>query len=501
MLNHLFFQAFDCSQSCFIGEEFCANDNSCLPEYLNCSAIEPADKQYPLLGHVDIDMLSSTVFPISSLTEGEAFVWAPSAAKGEWILTLSNGEITRDLSSQSPYTASGAAYLQFIPKDTDYYGAKVLIFGELSGNYYEGIAYEPQDGEKRTAILLVKPVARAENLHLKSQPEAITIENRNNTSVNLQVGPLLGFKITVQNREIPKSLYPYISREELDLFHQYKTTYLNMQPKATVLSMSTNDSWYIKDISRDTASETIKLSTGATFLVFTSNLTFIPPDGYYGKEVLELKLCYCDFPIQSQESVAFNISVELIEPIKAAEYIHFPPLPFNISDDSNSGFNISVLKKHVFGRETPSLGMLIYGDESELGTWHFKLRNDDIWQELELYKASGGPSIDTVRLGPNASLKFTLINDTFWSKEDAGKVGKLVFRFWEMSDNAMKGLYTKQKFADLCLHLRITIVTFLNYLALYLLSSVSIFNSYHPIYIVKIASPFEGYKFAFDLLS
>ena len=441
MLNHLFSQAFGCEQSCFIGEEFCANNSSCLPEYLNCTAIEEATGPFQLLGHVDIDMLSNTVFPMSLLANVNAFVWAPSATEGEWILTLSDGKTTHDLSGSYAYVAGPYAYLQYIPKDTNSYGAKFLKFGEMVGEVDEGSQYYPTDDQRSAAILLVKPVSRAENLYLKSQPEAITIENRNTTAVNIPpVGNFLGFKIKVQNREIPKSLYPYISRKELDLFHEYKTTYLNMQPKAIVLSMSTNDSWYIKDIAKDTAIETTKLSTGSTFPVFTSNLTFIAPDGHYGNEMLELKLCYCDIPIHSQESITLNISVELIEPIKAAEYIHFPPLPYNISDDFNSGFNISVLKKHSFGRETPRLGMVIYGMESELGTWLFKLDEDDIWDTLTLNTSSDSDRIYTLHLGPKDSLKLELINDTFWSEEDAEKGGKLVFRYWEMSDDAEKGL-------------------------------------------------------------
>ena len=459
-----------CRSSCLSWQELCSASYSCLPRYLDCLPVNPVppNEAYPLIGHVDMDMLRNSLFPMSSFIN-ETVIIARSldeAYNGDWVAELSNGHHVNLSAIAGGLLAEKSTNLQFDSADDNSYGARILHYYKLSdiqnfnaSHYSNGALVDSSilsNRTRKTAVLLIRPVARAERLRLKSRPPAFKIfEDSKMVSVP-SIVEYLNLNIDMQDHNVPKSLYPYVNKDELDIFYQYKATYEKFRPKATVVAVSDNGKWYGKLPDQEFASDTFGLTPGTDFPVFFTKLYFIPSANYYGEAWLHLNVCYCSLTHQEEKPLSFKLRVQVHsvndQPKAFMKRIQFPPIAFNTTSHPNNGFRISVLQKYASDFETSNLGITVFDAlSSKLGKWQYKLQNDT-WKDLKQRKmvehGSSYGEIEIVHLSAEDDIRFKLNNDaSHWSLAEAMREVRLHFMFWDMSDNKTTGMHLEIMYA------------------------------------------------------
>ena len=104
-----------------------------MPEYLNCATIQKDSDLYALLGHVDIDMLNSTLFPARLLSSsGSLHFRDPGEVHGEWKLLPSIGGQINITSQETLAYQASTTFLYFKSKDVNSYGVRILKFRKQS---------------------------------------------------------------------------------------------------------------------------------------------------------------------------------------------------------------------------------------------------------------------------------------------------------------------------------------------------------------------------------
>lgn len=459
------FQLSRCSSPCLPWQELCSISFSCVSRYLNCQPVNPVspDKAYPLVGHVDMDALRSSLFPVSSFVNETIILVRPSNATnaGHWLVEISS-ELTVNLTTlQSGLVVDKSAFLQFESADDNSYGVRILNYYKLSdlGNYnvskYVNGALVGDSGlsniTRKTAVLLIRPVARTERLRMKPNPPVISILEDSGTMSLPRINEFLNLNTELQDHSIPRSMFPYLDNRELDLFYEYKTMYQTVQPTAKVALISSTGSgtWYAKVAGDQFSTERFKLNPGAEFPVFTTDLYFQPMGNYYGEAWLLLNVCYCGQAHQEDKAITIRIPVE-IKPVndkpKAwVKRIAFPPIAYNTTTHPNNGFSVSLLNQYVSDIETTNLGITVFDAlSSRIGKWYYKLKNGT-WTELKQRRlvehGSSYGDIEVVRLLPDDEIKFELNDDArHWSFADAMREVRLHFMFWDMADNKSSGM-------------------------------------------------------------
>ena len=405
-----------------------------------------------MIGHVDMDMLRSSLFPLTNLADENVVLLRPwNETNGHWIITSSDGRIVNLTAIIGGFAAAKNFRIAFQATSDDSYGARFLHFYKFSdfdkditvlSSIYNSTLSKM---EKRTGVLLIRPVVRAGHLKLKTQLPLVRILNNNNNEILSIIPPIdkyLDFKMIFKSHGMLRSLFPYFNKEDLDLFYQYEAAYKMLQPSARVVSIPRNGSFYMKTRDKDSKNELVELSQYTRFSAFTTNLYFRPQPEYFGLAWLTLNI---GIPQQDENVLSLTMRIEIVhKPIASEQSIEFPPIAYNLSRDANDGFLVSSLNKYASDIETRVLGIMIYGmSQSMHGKWYYKLKGDN-WARITnigIQSVSDGiPNIHIVRLKPDDAVKFELENDkTFWSYAMAKAWVKLLFKFWDMSDNKNHG--------------------------------------------------------------
>ena len=396
-----------------------------------------------------MDMLHNSLFPLTNLADENVVLIRPwNETNGNWIVTAPDGSTT-DISGMGGGLAFSKTYkISFQSTNVNSYGARFLHFYKFSdfAHHVSVHSFVPNSTlsrmERRTGVLLIRPVVRAGHLKLKTQQPLVRVLNES-LSLIPPIYEYLDYKVKFQSRGMLRSLYPYFNKDDLDLFYQYEAAYKMFQPSARVVSIPRNGSFYTKTTDGDSKSELVEVSQYTRIPAFTTNLYFRPQPGYFGPAWLRLNI---GIPQNNENLLSLTMRIEIVHKPKATEqFIEFPPIAYNLSKDPNDGFLVSSLNKYASDIDTPVLGIMIYGMQlNSFGKWYYKLKQGDWTRITNVVTPPPVLGDDTiihlVRLKPDDAIKFELENDlSFWSFSAAKFRFKLMFRFWDMSDNKNHG--------------------------------------------------------------
>ena len=447
-------------------QRYCSTSKSCMGQYLNCRPLKRVNssQQYPVLGNVDISSLPLSSFSISASINASAILTNPQNATniGDWIVYLSNGTSFNLTSLSGGVVIDRAAYLKFKSLKENAYGIRILnyfLVSDLVGqdkslNFIVGSVVNTGGfniSMKKTAVLLIKPVARFQQLKAKSKLPVITINEDSKMDTKgpgFRVSDYLTLKTETEDHKIPSSMYSYIPKAELDEYHQYKLTFSRRKPSANVALMY-GGIWQVKIEGEQIFGGAYNLELRNKFPVFGSDLYFFPRKDFTGTAMLSLRICYCNMMHPEDVPLFLNITVNVLSindrPVPLKQLIILPPIAFDTTAQPNNGFPVSSLGKFAKDPEEVSFGIAILSvSKSQLGKWHYKLSSGS-WVEYTLNPGRNNRNkqgaFDVLHLKPTDSLKFLLQNGTSqWTNSSALKRAWLRFAFWDMTDRKSNGM-------------------------------------------------------------
>ena len=162
-----------------------------MAQYLECRPLKPVNssQKYQVLGNVDISSLPLAPFFISASINASAILTSPPNATniGDWMVYLSNGTSFNLTSLSGGVVVDRAAYLKFKSSKDNAYGIRTLnyfltsdlVAKDRSLNFIVGSIVNTEGfsrNMKKTAILLIKPIARFQTLKTKSILPVVTIK-------------------------------------------------------------------------------------------------------------------------------------------------------------------------------------------------------------------------------------------------------------------------------------------------------------------------------------
>ena len=458
-MSRSIFQALQCDIWCLPWHELCANNHKCLSKYLKCQAVTKAapNETYRLVGHVDIDMLHSSLFPLANFLN-ETVVLIPTSAQsngGDWIIHLSDGRSINLTTVIGGLVAEKSTRVRFVPTDANSYGARKLHYYKLSGVKNKSkvpISNGDLIGHQvlssailRTAVLLIRPVGRSERLKARGNPPNISFPVNGKTAFVSSIRNYLNFDVELKDYDIPQVLYPFIDQKELELFYRHKAVYKTYKPTAKVDFISSGGTWYAKNLDDPFRKDMFALYLGAVLPVFSTGLYFAPLANFDGIASLRLNVCYCNLPSQGDNVVTIHIPVEVSavknKPLSHVKFALLPPIAYDTAKSSNDGFKVSILRKFVYNVEPRDLGIAVYyASKSTNGRWLYKISGHS-WTAISQRVPVNSSSIEVARLGPNDDLKFELKDaSSYWSYSEAVKQTRLHFMFWNMIDFKRRGM-------------------------------------------------------------
>lgn len=448
-----------CGLMCPQSQRYCSSLKQCLPQYLECRPPANSTQQYAILGNIDISSLPLAPFFISASINASAILTNPLNATniGDWMVFLSNGTSFNLTSLSAGVVVDRAAYLKFKSSRGNAYGIRTvnyflvsdLVAQDRSLSFTVGSVVSTRTFNKnlkKTAALIIKPIARFQQLKAKSPVPVITIEEDSKMDVKgpgFRVPNYLTLKTEIEDHEIPRFMYPYIPREELDLYHQYKMTFSRRRSSANVVSMN-GGTWQAKIKGEELFGGAYDLQLNNKFPVFGSDLYFFPLKDFTGTATLALRICYCNMMHPEDVPLFINITINVRgindRPVPLTLRVNLPPIGFN---SSNNGFSVASLGFYAKDPEQVSFGIAILSvSKSQLGKWYYKF-SSGAWVEYNPQRKNGNKqgNISVLHLKPEDSLKFFLQKRTTqWTTSSAFKQAWLRFAFWDMTDGKPNGI-------------------------------------------------------------
>ena len=442
---------------------------TCMPRYLNCQPIPqvPPKDMYPVIGHVDMTDLRSSVFYLSGFINETTIVTKPRMVNqhGDWIVHFSNGRSSNLSRTSGGLVVSSSAYFTFDSNNDNAYGIRILQYYNVTDMQLRGFlpnGFNLTEGafvntsliysSPKMAALLIRPIGRTEPLTLKKQfPSLMFLEDTRYDILArnpLHLQDFFEFRIKIEDHDVSSTLYPYIPKPELDLFYQYKMTFDNHRPVAQVISMHGSGTWKAKVRGEELSSGALDLRIGSELTLSNSEVYFLPNTHWHGVAWLHFNVCYCNLQHLEERAVPLNITIKVQsvndQPIALTKALFLPVIAYNTTAVANEGFLISSLQKYVTDVDNPLVGIAVLSASySRIGKWYYNLGNTS-WQEFkqrkQLRHTERAGSLDILRLKPDDQLKLVLHDKAaVWSHLNAMKGAWLHFMFWDMTDGTSNG--------------------------------------------------------------
>ncbi len=461
-----------------------------MPIYQNCQPLTkvPDDQMYLLIDQVDMTVVVNSSFLISDFISDTIIAFESSSFDnhGHWMAFLPSGVSLNVSNAATGVVLSPTTYLKFHSHKDQSYGVRLLHFyraGDLlsSGgkptndspiwqhnnfpntSHFNTDAYSVNSSvgdfvdlsqvniNPRRAVLLINPIKRTEPIEVGSNfPNwTITEDSRmDKYGTGFRLREYLNLKVHMTNDSIPKSMHPYINKQALDMFYEYKLTHDRSQPIITVVSLSDSGHWHVRFTDERNRRRMINVVAGKSFPVFNSAVFFHPAANFHGVAWLYFNASYNNTFDQQHNTTSINATVTVLsvndKPTTFAKVIQLPSIAYNLTASPNTGFNVSQLGIFALDLDDVSLGIAVLGvSKSMLGKWYYQLGSGS-WTEMPVKERQTNRHshghIDVIRLLPGDRLKFQLSDASrHWSYARALKEVWLHIEFWDMTDGKSSG--------------------------------------------------------------